>query len=327
MDDRLTWFRDWWRSGPPARPFWPGAKLALGRSVAATCLLSGQVSPAQATLTANDGPPTSDMTDNSAPIAAFRFDGGPEATYSFSGSGFGHGVGMSQWGARGRADAGQDASAILSAYYTGVTISDDLAYSPVERVLVYHGPWPSNNARIDVMAGVVQLPGSSQPLTSGAHVELKLPPKGQPSLQVFDAVGAPTSMVGLDSPVTLHASDTSRLRMAFKSGKSPRRRLDTYNVYRGDLTLLATPTSLEVIDLLPLDQYLYGSVPAEMPARGPLRRFAHRRSPPERMAFTPNEATPHHGTWTTARRRRYTSERSKSSPRRTRPSTPRQGWY
>jgi len=40
----------------------------------------------------------------------------------FTGRGFGHGVGMSQWGARGQALAGRDAATILRYYYTGVTV-------------------------------------------------------------------------------------------------------------------------------------------------------------------------------------------------------------
>ena len=43
-------------------------------------------------------------------------------TVEFAGRGFGHGVGMSQWGARGQALAGRDAVAILRYYYTGVTV-------------------------------------------------------------------------------------------------------------------------------------------------------------------------------------------------------------
>jgi stage II sporulation protein D len=40
----------------------------------------------------------------------------------FAGRGFGHGVGMSQWGARGQALAGRDAATILRYYYTGVSV-------------------------------------------------------------------------------------------------------------------------------------------------------------------------------------------------------------
>jgi stage II sporulation protein D len=38
------------------------------------------------------------------------------------GRGYGHGVGMCQWGAIGRARAGQDARTILATYYPGTTI-------------------------------------------------------------------------------------------------------------------------------------------------------------------------------------------------------------
>ncbi len=39
-----------------------------------------------------------------------------------AGAGWGHGVGMCQWGAIGRARAGQDARAILDAYFSGTTV-------------------------------------------------------------------------------------------------------------------------------------------------------------------------------------------------------------
>ena len=38
------------------------------------------------------------------------------------GSGYGHGVGMCQWGAIGRARAGHDFLSILGAYYPGTTV-------------------------------------------------------------------------------------------------------------------------------------------------------------------------------------------------------------
>lgn len=41
---------------------------------------------------------------------------------TFSGSGFGHGVGMSQWGARNMADEGKNAEEIIRHYFTGVDI-------------------------------------------------------------------------------------------------------------------------------------------------------------------------------------------------------------
>ncbi|HYW51637.1 MAG TPA: hypothetical protein VE861_13575, partial [Gemmatimonadaceae bacterium] len=45
------------------------------------------------------------------------------ATVVLRGAGNGHGVGMSQWGAIGRARAGQDARSILAAYYPGTRLA------------------------------------------------------------------------------------------------------------------------------------------------------------------------------------------------------------
>ena len=47
----------------------------------------------------------------------------PPDTFTFVGSGFGHGVGMSQWGAYGQALEGRTATQILQHYYSGTTVS------------------------------------------------------------------------------------------------------------------------------------------------------------------------------------------------------------
>src|SRR3954468_1087058 len=52
----------------------------------------------------------------------------PPSSFVFSGGGFGHGVGMSQYGAYGQALEGRSATQILQHYYTGtaVTAANDL---------------------------------------------------------------------------------------------------------------------------------------------------------------------------------------------------------
>jgi len=42
--------------------------------------------------------------------------------FIFKGRGWGHGVGMCQWGARGLAETGKNYKEILKYYYTGVKI-------------------------------------------------------------------------------------------------------------------------------------------------------------------------------------------------------------
>jgi stage II sporulation protein D len=48
--------------------------------------------------------------------------GGEVSNLTVSGRGYGHGIGMCQWGAIGRARAGQNYRTILETYYTGTTI-------------------------------------------------------------------------------------------------------------------------------------------------------------------------------------------------------------
>jgi stage II sporulation protein D len=52
------------------------------------------------------------------PSTLFRVEPDPGG-FLFTGHGIGHGIGMCQWGARGRADAGTNAAAILAAYFPG----------------------------------------------------------------------------------------------------------------------------------------------------------------------------------------------------------------
>ena len=51
-----------------------------------------------------------------------RSEGGRVVAFDFEGAGFGHGVGMCQTGAIGRAESGQKAEAILQHYYPGISI-------------------------------------------------------------------------------------------------------------------------------------------------------------------------------------------------------------
>ncbi|HEY7970807.1 MAG TPA: hypothetical protein VID95_12485, partial [Candidatus Limnocylindrales bacterium] len=61
---------------------------------------------------------------------------------TFFGRGWGHGVGLSQYGARGRALAGQTAAQILAHYYVG-TMPGIVATSTAIRVLVVSGFKPT----------------------------------------------------------------------------------------------------------------------------------------------------------------------------------------
>jgi stage II sporulation protein D len=69
------------------------------------------------------------------------------ATFTFYGSGFGHGIGMSQWGAYGLASQGWSHDRILTHFYTGTKIQDTLKLPRHVSVGLTHG-----DTSIDVVA-------------------------------------------------------------------------------------------------------------------------------------------------------------------------------
>ena len=94
-------------------------------------------------------------------------------TFEFTGSGYGHGVGMSQIGARSRALAGESATAILNYYYKDVqvgpyvdthTIRVNIAHLVKSISFTTHTP----GARIDVFEGDIGNSTQSVPISSFA---------------------------------------------------------------------------------------------------------------------------------------------------------------
>ncbi len=57
--------------------------------------------------------------------------------YTFKGYGYGHGIGMCQWGAKGRADAGQTYRQILAHYFQGTTITGSYNVPSTVRVRLF----------------------------------------------------------------------------------------------------------------------------------------------------------------------------------------------
>jgi SpoIID/LytB domain protein len=93
--------------------------------------------------------------------------------FDFMGNGYGHGVGMSQIGARSRALAGESASAILNYYYKDVqvtpyvdthTIRVNIAHLVKSIAFTTHTP----GARLEVFEGDVGIAPQAPPITSFA---------------------------------------------------------------------------------------------------------------------------------------------------------------
>jgi stage II sporulation protein D len=217
------------------------AALALG--------LVAPVAPAAAVDAADRPPPT---------VIGF-----PPLT-TFYGRGWGHGVGMSQHGARGRALAGQDAATILAHYYAGTTIGAKDPATTV-RVLLLDGFKATADKPLVVhgRGGTWSIEGLAATFPANARLTLAPVSNGSTTynLRVVSVGGT-----------LLYASPRTKGVNLLPGGPATTLQLDskrsTYDTYRGELRVKLTAT-VRVIDDLGLDAYLRGVVPAEMPPSWP----------------------------------------------------------
>jgi stage II sporulation protein D len=171
----------------------------------------------------------------------FSAPAGSGALLVFNGHGWGHGVGMSQYGAYGYALHGSTFDQILSHYYPGTTL----------------GPAPVSKIRVLLADKRKTLKLSSEiPFTvrdgTGAKHSLAA---GTVSLGagLMLAVDGKTSPQKLTAPLTFTAGKGGPLTLT--------------RPYRGQIQVDVVDGRLRAIDIVGLEQYLYGVVPSEMPSK------------------------------------------------------------
>lgn len=162
--------------------------------------------------------------------------------YVLSGGGYGHGVGLNQYGALGQAKANRTFEDILAFYYPGTTLTK--ATLTTVRVLLADGR-PSVKIGSAAAFTVTDASGAVTPLVAG-EVVLK------PDLKLV-AAGKPKALPG---------------PLSFVAGKGATLTLDGKS-YRGELRAAAIGTGIQVVDTVSLDQYILGVVPGEMPKEWP----------------------------------------------------------
>ena len=170
----------------------------------------------------------------------------PQAAFVVAGGGWGHGVGMSQWGAFGQAKAGRDYRSILGHYYRGTQIGTvPAAVQDRVRVLVGNGlaTMTVTNALAVFDATGKRHPLPAGPVTIAPKLELPVGKSGKP--------------IALPGPVTLRAVPGAYLTVADKA-------------YRGDLRVANVAKRLQLVNVVGLEAYLLGVVPGEMPKDWPL---------------------------------------------------------
>src|SRR3954454_2270545 len=159
---------------------------------------------------------------------------GSGALFLFSGHGWGHGVGMSQYGAYGYAQHGATYEEILAHYYPGTTL----------------GPAPVSTIRVLLAEKRKTLTLSSQSdftIRDAAGTRVTLPAGTlalTPKLAVRGKTLQPPLVVspGRGAPIVLTRA------------------------YRGRIPNDVVAGKLRSVNVLPLEQYLYGVVPSEMPS-------------------------------------------------------------
>jgi stage II sporulation protein D len=164
-----------------------------------------------------------------------------EALFVVSGRGWGHGVGMSQWGAYGMAREGHDHEEILAHYYYGTEVGR--AGTKQVRVLLAEGR-RAVTLSSPVPFSVVDGDGETYRLPAGA-----LPLK--PGLVVRTGTGR----VRATAPLTV------------RPGKAPLS-FDG-RLYRGQVEVAVEKRFLRVVNVLPLETYLQGVVAGEVPHTWP----------------------------------------------------------
>ncbi|HEY6962094.1 MAG TPA: SpoIID/LytB domain-containing protein [Gaiellaceae bacterium] len=169
-------------------------------------------------------------------VAALALPAGAAAgtVFLLDGRGWGHGVGMSQWGAEGYARHGWTYKQILAHYYPHTHVG--IAPARDVRVLLQEG---QDSIRV----------GSAAPFL------------------VVDARGRklhlPARSVVIDRRFTLRKKHLAQ-PLRFVGGAQPLQ-VD-FAGYRGDIVVKAKPDGLMAVNVLPLDRYLRGVVPLEAPS-------------------------------------------------------------
>jgi SpoIID/LytB domain protein len=163
---------------------------------------------------------------------------GPNATFAVTGHGWGHGVGMSQYGAYGYAQHGFGYAKILAHYFPGTQL----------------GPAPQAKVRVLLAAG-------SRTLKLSSPADFTVRDGNGDSHDL--AAGTYT----LTTALKLKFDGGNKAKplkppLLFQPGSAP---LQLGRHYRGSIQVDVAGGALRAVNVVGLEQYLYGVVPSEMP--------------------------------------------------------------
>ncbi|MDQ2678538.1 MAG: SpoIID/LytB domain-containing protein [Actinomycetota bacterium] len=158
------------------------------------------------------------------------------SSFTFSGSGWGHGVGMSQWGARGMAERGNGYAQILGYYYNGATVTARGASSNI-RVLATER---QNTITLRAVGNHVTIAGTR--VASGAVVTIT-------------RTGSQLILSG-----AINRSVSQSLAVGYSDGSSITVSAPGYNFHYGRVVVRIDQAGglRAIVENLTMSQYLYG---------------------------------------------------------------------
>lgn len=269
----------------PMRSLRPVALLVL----AALALTPGVAS-------ASDDPgvqgldPSSSTTSvaNDADAAAVASDPAAAAReFTFFGSGFGHGLGMSQWGAYGLARAGWNAVRIVEHFYSGTNVSQ--ADGP-KKLRIGLAQLTQNGAdvRLEAIAGVVKLRlngPSGEVVASIPGGETWRVRAADTRYRIVDANGDTVDRVGGPNTPIFATYGGARVRVP-EAGHTYNRGAIEFGLYG-----CGGSCSMRLILVIDPEQYLYGL--GEVPSSWPVEAMKAQAIAARTYAFTKARAGQH----------------------------------
>ena len=178
------------------------------------------------------------------------------STLTLAGRGFGHGIGMSQWGAYGAARQGLTWQQILAFYYPGT--SRTLQGNPTVRVWL--SVLGTTATTFVTQSGMVVSDGTRQSSLSTAYRWRVVPEGSTVSLQANSGSGwfFVSTWRGSAAPLTVSRPASSTVRVVLPGG--------TQREYAGSVRVVPVSGRAYAVNVVPFEAYVRAVVPSEMPA-------------------------------------------------------------
>ena len=190
------------------------------------------------------------------------------ASVTFYGRGYGHGVGLSQYGAQGRAADGQLAPEILAHYYKGTTLGTTANSQIRVLVLQTFAASATNPVQVYGRGGTWSVDGIGKTFPADARLRFTPTTSGTATTWKITVTAA-------DGTTLYNAASAASLRVRPGAGTILQlwSKPSAYDHFRGVLRLLGktdASATVNVVNELPMETYLRGVVPAEVPASWPV---------------------------------------------------------